>query len=98
MGIKQSRQILQNQHSNNSKVQHTGDTTTSHSTSSVIVDGRAYHNVEKSTYILPRDELEQDRLNSVRLFYFIFIIIFVAIIFLSHHFSYIQMIYSNIFL
>jgi hypothetical protein len=70
MGIKQSRQILQNQHSNNSKVQHTGDTTTSHSTSSVIIDGRAYHNVEKSTYILPRDELEQDRLNSVCLFYF----------------------------
>ncbi|KAI9021562.1 S-adenosyl-L-methionine-dependent methyltransferase [Phycomyces nitens] len=27
-------------------------------------DGRVYHNVESSTYILPQDEEEQDRLNS----------------------------------
>ncbi|KAL0074339.1 S-adenosyl-L-methionine-dependent methyltransferase [Phycomyces blakesleeanus] len=42
------------------------DSVQSHHTSAptVIVDGRSYHNVETSSYFLPRDEEEQDRLNS----------------------------------
>ncbi|KAI9322160.1 S-adenosyl-L-methionine-dependent methyltransferase [Dichotomocladium elegans] len=31
---------------------------------SVTVEGRIYHNIESSSYYLPRDEEEQDRLNS----------------------------------
>jgi hypothetical protein len=42
-----------------------GSSSVSQSTNSVIIDGRQYHNVDTSTYCLPRDELEQDRLNSV---------------------------------
>ncbi|KAI7863333.1 S-adenosyl-L-methionine-dependent methyltransferase [Spinellus fusiger] len=30
----------------------------------VTIDGRSYHNIETSSYFLPRDEEEQDRLNS----------------------------------
>lgn len=37
----------------------------SHSSPSIIIDGRTYHDFESSAYCLPRDELEQDRLNSV---------------------------------
>lgn len=31
----------------------------------INIDGRIYHNIESSSYYLPRDEEEQDRLNSV---------------------------------
>jgi hypothetical protein len=37
------------------------------SSPSVVIEGRAYHNIQTSTYCLPRDELEQDRLNSVNM-------------------------------
>ncbi|KAL7314878.1 hypothetical protein PS15m_006393 [Mucor circinelloides] len=36
----------------------------SRSTNSITIHGRQYHLEEASTYTLPRDELEQDRLNS----------------------------------
>ncbi|CAO3607368.1 unnamed protein product [Cunninghamella blakesleeana] len=36
----------------------------SQSSPSIIIDGRTYHDFESSAYCLPRDELEQDRLNS----------------------------------
>ncbi|KAI8883266.1 S-adenosyl-L-methionine-dependent methyltransferase [Backusella circina FSU 941] len=39
-------------------------TSKTQSSASVIIEGRAYHNIQTSTYCLPRDELEQDRLNS----------------------------------
>ncbi len=39
----------------------------SHSTNSIIIEGRQYHQLDTSTYCLPRDELEQDRLNSVKI-------------------------------
>lgn len=48
-----------------SKQQHGGGSSVSYSTNSIVIDGRQYHNVDSSTYCLPRDELEQDRLNSV---------------------------------
>ena len=35
------------------------------SSPTVVIDGRIYHNIESSSYCLPRDEEEQDRLNSV---------------------------------
>lgn len=38
----------------------------SQSANSVMIEGRQYHRMEGSSYFLPRDELEQDRLNSVR--------------------------------
>ncbi|KAI8096470.1 S-adenosyl-L-methionine-dependent methyltransferase [Halteromyces radiatus] len=34
------------------------------SSPSIILDGRIYHDIGSSAYCLPRDELEQDRLNS----------------------------------
>ncbi|KAI7857000.1 S-adenosyl-L-methionine-dependent methyltransferase [Circinella umbellata] len=34
------------------------------SSPTVVIDGRIYHNIESSSYCLPRDEEEQDRLNS----------------------------------
>ncbi|ORX44010.1 S-adenosyl-L-methionine-dependent methyltransferase [Hesseltinella vesiculosa] len=34
------------------------------SSPSIVVDGRTYHDIGSSAYCLPRDELEQDRLNS----------------------------------
>lgn len=40
-------------------------TTQTASTPTVAIDGRVYHNIESSSYCLPRDEDEQDRLNSV---------------------------------
>ncbi|ORY94565.1 S-adenosyl-L-methionine-dependent methyltransferase [Syncephalastrum racemosum] len=39
-------------------------TTQTASTPTVAIDGRLYHNIESSSYCLPRDEDEQDRLNS----------------------------------
>ncbi|KAI9494495.1 hypothetical protein BDB00DRAFT_818299 [Zychaea mexicana] len=36
------------------------------SSPTIVIDGRIYHNIESSSYCLPRDEEEQDRLNSVR--------------------------------
>lgn len=45
---------------------HTASTSAvSQSANSIIIEGRQYHNLDSSTYCLPRDELEQDRLNSV---------------------------------
>lgn len=35
------------------------------SSPTINIDGRIYHNIESSSYYLPRDEEEQDRLNSV---------------------------------
>ncbi|KAI8143189.1 S-adenosyl-L-methionine-dependent methyltransferase [Fennellomyces sp. T-0311] len=34
------------------------------SSPTIMIDGRIYHNIESSSYCLPRDEEEQDRLNS----------------------------------
>ncbi|KAI9268925.1 S-adenosyl-L-methionine-dependent methyltransferase [Phascolomyces articulosus] len=34
------------------------------SSPTIVIDGRIYHNIESSSYCLPRDEEEQDRLNS----------------------------------
>ncbi|KAI8072669.1 S-adenosyl-L-methionine-dependent methyltransferase [Gongronella butleri] len=34
------------------------------SSPSIVVEGRTYHDIGSSAYCLPRDELEQDRLNS----------------------------------
>ena len=36
------------------------------SSPTMVIDGRIYHNIESSSYCFPRDEEEQDRLNSVR--------------------------------
>ncbi|KAF7724305.1 hypothetical protein EC973_001151 [Apophysomyces ossiformis] len=54
-----------------SKHKHYEDTTlksnctaSQRSSQSVTLDGRQYHNVSNSSYFMPRDEAEQDRLNS----------------------------------
>lgn len=76
MGIKQSRYHRYNRSSNhqrqprdNSPRRESVNTNTtsgvSQSNNSVTIDGRQYYQDETSTYILPRDEIEQDRLNSV---------------------------------
>ncbi|KAG1449986.1 hypothetical protein G6F56_008479 [Rhizopus delemar] len=66
MGIKQSRYHRQRQ--NSSRRDSVSNTQTasglSQSTNSVTIEGRQYHNDQTSTYILPKDEIEQDRLNS----------------------------------
>lgn len=51
---------------NNNNYNHTASNSAiSQSANSIIIEGRQYHNLDSSTYCLPRDELEQDRLNSV---------------------------------
>ncbi|CAO3699042.1 unnamed protein product [Rhizopus microsporus] len=75
MGIKQSRYHRYNRSYNhqhkprdNSPRRESVNTNTtsgvSQSNNSVTIDGRQYYQDETSTYILPRDEIEQDRLNS----------------------------------
>ncbi|CAO3617561.1 unnamed protein product [Mucor hiemalis] len=50
---------------NNNNYNHTASNSAiSQSANSIIIEGRQYHNLDSSTYCLPRDELEQDRLNS----------------------------------
>lgn len=55
--------------SNNNNIHTTSNSGVSHSTNSIIIEGRQYHQLDTSTYCLPRDELEQDRLNSVNIYY-----------------------------
>ncbi|KAG1232552.1 hypothetical protein G6F68_005757 [Rhizopus microsporus] len=75
MGIKQSRYHRYNRSYNhqhkprdNSPRRESVNTNTtsgvSQSNNSVTIDGRQYYQDETSIYILPRDEIEQDRLNS----------------------------------
>ncbi|KAI9249983.1 S-adenosyl-L-methionine-dependent methyltransferase [Sporodiniella umbellata] len=66
MGIKQSRYHRQKQSAPRRESLHTNHTVSelSQSTQSRIIEGRQYHNDQTSTYILPKDEIEQDRLNS----------------------------------
>ncbi|KAI7901348.1 S-adenosyl-L-methionine-dependent methyltransferase [Cokeromyces recurvatus] len=69
MGIKQSRQNLVSNETYRRESTATQQTLTmnsirSRSVNSIIIDGRHYYYDENNTSILPRDELEQDRLNS----------------------------------
>lgn len=48
----------------------TASNVSSHSTtqsSSRVMHGREFHNVESSTYVLPKDDFEKDRLHQVTL-------------------------------
>jgi hypothetical protein len=76
MGAKHSRQnLVLNEHYRRGSVQQsqlhhqtsTITSTKSKSTNSITIEGRQYHHDETGTYALPRDELEQDRLNSVNM-------------------------------
>lgn len=71
MGAKHSRQLSEQYRRESIQRQQlqtaTINSTKSRSTNSITIHGRQYHLEETSTYTLPRDELEQDRLNSVRL-------------------------------
>ncbi|KAG1050814.1 hypothetical protein G6F43_006942 [Rhizopus delemar] len=69
MGAKQSKShrstrqnSLRRKSVNTTSANHSANTS-SNTTTSVTIDGRQYHN-ESSAYILPKDEIEQDRLNS----------------------------------
>ncbi|GAA5799216.1 S-adenosyl-L-methionine-dependent methyltransferase [Helicostylum pulchrum] len=74
MGNRYSRTNLSTNHRKGSHRPHdikdpnnVGTATTSslsRSTNSIIIEGREYHRMDTSSYCLPRDELEQDRLNS----------------------------------
>lgn len=71
MGAKQSKyhrstrqNSLRRKSVNTTSANHSANTS-SNTTTSVTIDGRQYHN-ESSAYILPKDEIEQDRLNSVK--------------------------------
>ncbi|KAI8339541.1 S-adenosyl-L-methionine-dependent methyltransferase [Chlamydoabsidia padenii] len=61
MGTKHSKSIASSQ-----DIQPTSREKSQHvqSSPSIMVDGRTYHDIGSSAYCLPRDELEQDRLNS----------------------------------
>lgn len=50
----------------NSRSNQSASSSVSTSTSSVMIEGRQYHRTNTATYCLPSDEVEQDRLNSVR--------------------------------
>ncbi|KAG1097848.1 hypothetical protein G6F59_001134 [Rhizopus arrhizus] len=66
MGIKQSRYHRQKQSPPRRESANTQTASgLSQSVNSITIDGRQYHNDQTSTYILPKDEIEQDRLNSV---------------------------------
>jgi hypothetical protein len=69
MGAKHSRQnVMLNEHYRRESMHHQTSTITStksKSAHSITIEGRQYHHDETGTYALPRDELEQDRLNSV---------------------------------
>lgn len=65
MGIKQSRYHRQKQSPPRRESANTQTASgLSQSVNSITIDGRQYHNDQTSTYILPKDEIEQDRLNS----------------------------------
>ncbi|KAG2204896.1 hypothetical protein INT46_009849 [Mucor plumbeus] len=68
MGAKHSRQLSEQYRRESIQRQQlqtaTISSTKSRSTNSITIHGRQYHLEETSTYTLPRDELEQDRLNS----------------------------------
>ncbi|GAN04708.1 type 11 methyltransferase [Mucor ambiguus] len=74
MGARHSRQLneqyrresIQRQQQQQQHQQQTStlNSNKSRSTNSITIHGRQYHLEEASTYTLPRDELEQDRLNS----------------------------------
>ncbi|KAI9476027.1 MAG: S-adenosyl-L-methionine-dependent methyltransferase [Benjaminiella poitrasii] len=69
MGAKHSRQnLMSNEHyrRESTATQQTGTISSmrSRSVNSITIDGRSYHHDSHNTSILPRDELEQDRLNS----------------------------------
>ncbi|KAG1553966.1 hypothetical protein G6F51_000261 [Rhizopus arrhizus] len=65
MGIKQSRYHSQKQSPPRRESANTQTASgLSQSVNSITIDGRQYHNDQTSTYILPKDEIEQDRLNS----------------------------------
>lgn len=76
MGNRYSRSNISTNHrkgshrpQTNKDANNVGTATTSslsRSTNSIIIEGREYHRMDTSSYCLPRDELEQDRLNSVR--------------------------------
>ncbi|KAI8636437.1 S-adenosyl-L-methionine-dependent methyltransferase [Parasitella parasitica] len=67
MGAKHSRQLNENHQRGSIQQQSESinvDSRKPRSATSVIIDGRDYHVDEIGVYTLPRDELEQDRLNS----------------------------------
>lgn len=66
MGVRHSRQISSQHTSGHEKRRDSLKQQISkpHSLNSIVISGRQYH-AEQSAYALPRDELEQDRLNSV---------------------------------
>lgn len=64
MGVKQSKYYRQRQDLRRKSVNVNATSAVSHSTNSITIDGRQYHADDTTTYILPKDEIEQDRLNS----------------------------------
>lgn len=81
MGARHSRQLneqyrresIQRQQQHQQQQTSTLNSNKSRSTNSITIHGRQYHLEEASTYTLPRDELEQDRLNSVSCDFLMFI-------------------------
>lgn len=76
MGINHSRQNASPSVRKESLRTNTQSSSVSNSTTSVMIEGRQYHKSDTATYCLPSDEVEQDRLNSVRFtmgpFFFLF--------------------------
>ncbi|KAI9277383.1 S-adenosyl-L-methionine-dependent methyltransferase [Sporodiniella umbellata] len=64
MGIKQSKYNRQRQDSRRKSVNTNATSVVSDSNNSITIGGRQYHTDDTITCILPKDEIEQDRLNS----------------------------------